>query len=138
MYLDAQTMFSDDQDISQIAGTYISTNVVDLSAAGLDAGEPIHVWIQMTETLASAGAATLSIGVYTDSDEAFGTEVLLVGSATLALATCVAGYQCAINCLPRNTDQYVRLKYTIGTATTTAGTISAGLIVDNQAGEHVN
>jgi len=95
----------------------------------------LQILCQITEAVTSGGAATVQVKVYTDSAEGFGTEVLLTQTTLLAMATLVLGYQIPLAVVPRNTDRYMRLKYDIATATTTAGTITSGIILDNQDGQ---
>ena len=129
MILDKMQMFSEDQDLAQTASTYYSTNVIDLGDAAKGEGEPIEVLIQVTEAFTSTGAATLVIVLQTDSVEAMSSPTAIFTSATLALATiAVVGYKATIRVLPNDCEQYLRIAYTIGTATTTAGKISAGLV----------
>ena len=134
MILDAHALFDDDRDVGVTVQELTSTNVLDFAVAGIDAGAPLEVLIQFTEAVTSAGAATIQVKVYTDSAEGFGTEVLLAQTGLMAIATMVLGYQVPLNVVPRSTDRYMRLKYDIATATTTAGTLTAGIILDNQDG----
>jgi len=137
MILDAHALFSDDQDLSQTVATYNSTNVLDFAAAGIDAGAPLRIVIQVTEAFTSGGAATLQVQVAGDAaSAAFGAEVILAQTPALALATiAVLGYQIALNVVPSTALRWMRLNYVIGGATTTAGTVTAGIILDNQDGQ---
>ena len=59
MYVDAELLFAEDQDLAQIAGTYASTNVIDMRAEGSrDGNNKGGLAVVVTETFASGGAAT--------------------------------------------------------------------------------
>ncbi len=132
MILDAENLFSDDQDLSQSAGAYDSTNVIQLPANSAD-GNPVRIWIQVTETFTSGGAATLAVDLETATDAAFTSPVTIASISAIALATLAAGYKVPIDFLPRTDLGFLRLEYTIGTATTTAGTVTAGIVHDVQS-----
>ena len=130
MYLDAQNLFSNDQDIT---GDAASTNVIDLGGDfDIQPGEPIHVLIQVTTTF--AGGTSLIVSLQSDGDEAFGSATTDLATADIAQASLVKGYQFEIVGLARHNEQYIRLYYD-DTGAFTAGSIVAGLIIDNQAGE---
>lgn len=126
MWLDKEQMFSEAQDISQTAATYNSTNVIDLGGPYKGEGEPIEVLIQIIAALVGS-SSTLQVILQTDSDVAFGSPKTLWDSGAIAEATLVAGYKFPLRVLPNGSERYLRITYTIGTATTTAGTITAGL-----------
>lgn len=145
MILSAQSLFSDDQDLSQTAGNYASTNVIDLGATGtpvegaaalvrdIGKGTPIPLLMQVTETFTSGGAATLVVALQVDDNDSFSSATTVWTSETLALATLAAGYELPIDYVPQGVNErYVRLYYTIGTATTTAGTVTAGFAAGRQ------
>lgn len=140
MILSKELMFSDDQDLAQTAAAYASTNHVDMGAPGtphgaaaainrdIAKGEPVPIDIMITETFASGGAATLTIELQTDDDPAFGSATTIWSSGALALAALVQGYRIPPLYLPEGiTERYMRVLYTIGTATTTAGKVTAAL-----------
>ena len=49
-----------------------------------------------------------------------------------ALATLIAGYQFRLAVPPGVSKRYLGLRYTVGTAETTAGKVTAGLVIDKQ------
>lgn len=132
MILDKNLMFSEDQDLAQVAGSYASTNVIDLQDVKKGEGTPIEVLCQITETFTSGGAATLTVALQTDDNASFSSATTYTIESTVALASLVAGKQFAIRILPNNMERYARMYYTIGTATTTAGKMSSGLGSDLQ------
>lgn len=141
MILSEQQTFSDKQDLAQTAGAYASTNHIDLGAPGTpygaaaalnnDAGpgEPVPLEVLVTEAFVSAGAATLVVALQVDNDVAFGSATTVKTSKTWAKADLVVGANLFPDLyLPQGIDErYCRLLYTIGTATTTAGKVYAGI-----------
>lgn len=136
MILDKDLLCSEDQTLAFNVGNVASSNVIDLAKAGVGRGEPIKVFCQMTADFDSTGdTGTLQVKLQTDSDEAFGSAVNLVDTGALAQATCVKGYRPIDIYLPNNVKRYVRFYYTVGTANGTGGTITAGLLLDQQTNE---
>lgn len=144
MLLDAQVLLSDNQDLSQAAGAYVSTGAIDLGVPGTMAlgGSPISdigrgnvpsLLCQVTETFTSGGAATLTVEVISASASTLDAGVVShMSSGAIALATLIAGYQFRLAIPHGITGRYLGLRYTIGTAATTAGTVTAGLVMDLQ------
>jgi hypothetical protein len=113
--------------------TAASTNVYDLGAAvNIAPGEPLTILCQVTTDF--AGGTTVSVAVQTETTDGGTFDTTLVTTAAIATATLVAGYQFTINFMPDTAEQFIRLLYT-GVGTFTAGNISAGVILDRQAGE---
>lgn len=144
MILDMQNLCSDSQDLSQAAGSYLSTNAIDLQGGTFaspggygtiprDAakGEDVNFFIQVDETFASGGAATLTVELIMSANSDLSSYTVLHTTPALAMATLVAGYQIRI-AVPKVglTSRHLGCRYTIGTATTTAGTCTAGIAVD--------
>lgn len=137
MILDKQTLLSDAQAITATAQ---STNVYDLSQArDLGVGSPqIRVFVQVLSTFTAAGAATLTITLEGAPDAAAGvggTYVTYLSSRTYALAELTAGSRIFEASLPRPMGNKakptaLRLTYTVATGPMTAGTVTAGLILD--------
>jgi len=132
MILDTENMFSDDQDLAQTAAAYDSTNVVDLGVdRDIGKGVPVPIVIQVTETFVGA-TATLKVQVETDDNAAMSSSEILYSSELIGVASLVAGYKFQINVMPRTNQRYLQLVYTIGTATTTAGKVTAGVVAGDQ------
>ena len=139
-------------DLAQIIGDYVSTNVVDLHMSGLpvlaaDQGArdmgigdnpALKMLVQVTETFASTGAATLQIALQGAPDNgsgAPGTYDTYWLSPLYALASLVAGARLYDMDLPRppqgvEMPRFLRMIYTIATETTTAGEVVAGIVID--------
>lgn len=144
MILDKQSQLSEDQDLAQSAGAYASTNIIDLGATGtpiggaaaltrdIGKGRVLPLLIEITETFTSGGAATLSIALQVDDNSGFSSATTVWTSQTMALADLVAGKIFELEYMPRGVNErYMRLNYTIGTAATTAGKITAGVTMGN-------
>lgn len=144
MILDLQNLVSDGQDLSQAAGSYLSTNAIDLTGGTFTSpggygtisrdaakGEDLNFFVQIDETFTSGGAATLTVELIMSANSDLSSYVVLHTTPALALATLVAGYLIRI-AVPKTglTSRYLGVRYTIGTATTTAGTCTAGIAVD--------
>lgn len=147
MMLDKQNLISDAQDLSQVIGTYIGTDKIDLGVAGtmppgfqargnaphyLGQGKEQEILVQIDETFTSGGAATLQVQLISDDDAAMGTPTVIQETPVLALAALTAGKQFSIAIPPGITERYLCLQYVIAGATTTAGTVTAGLLMDRQ------
>lgn len=145
MLLDTQTLFSDQQNLAQAAGNYLSTNTIDLGAVGtpvlggtlasdIGRGDSPEVMAQVTTTFTSGGAGTLVVQLVMADDAALTSNLTIVSQTdTLALATLVAGYQFRFGRVPPGiSKRYLGLRYVIGTATMTAGKVTAGLALDRQ------
>lgn len=143
MIIDNRFIFSDAQSIAAAVGTLVSTNAYDnVSAAPTVAGphgtarsDPLRglkmeILIQLLTAVTSAGSATVQFQIVEADDAALSTGVVVLAETTaLALATLVAGYRCRLR-LPAMGMQkrYLGLRYIIGTATTTGGTVHASLV----------
>lgn len=146
MQFDKRDLVSDKQNLAQAAGAYLSDHSIDLMALGTDAfggtvsgdvgkARQVDFLCQVTEDFASAGAATVQAQLVTADDAGLTSNVtVLRDSGAIAKATLVAGYRFAIGGpLPEGINQrYLGVKYTIGTATTTAGKVTAGVVLDRQ------
>jgi len=146
MIFSANLLFSEDQDVSQTAGTYISTNVIDTGAPGtvygasaamsrnVGPGNKVPILVQMTEGLdSSGGAATITFQIETANVEAFSsTNVIIAQSRAFTEAEAVDGFKWGIDVLPSDCKRFLRVKYVIAGETSTAGTVTAGIVADVQ------
>lgn len=129
MLLDAEALFSDNQEITTAA---VSTNVVKMASTEhkmteVSYGTPIPLLIQVTQDFENV--AEVQVDVQTATDEAFTTPKTLC-SATLVGAL-KAGTKFPINYIPKGNLGYMRLNYTPTAEagkTITAGAITAGIV----------
>lgn len=134
---DAMFEFSDNQDISQAAGSVASTNTLDFQAADLEmgAGEPIWLNIRIGDAFAevsgaTTGACTLVVALCNDSvDPIDGDSTVLFQTRALTETELTAHAWVLRMPLPVDvdSDRILGLYYTIGGATSAVGTIDAWL-----------
>jgi hypothetical protein len=153
MILDGLLQFSNSQDLSTLAaGSYASTNIIDLHMAGLpvlasgqgarDLGigdDPaLKLLVQVSLTFTSSGATTLGVNIQGAPDNgsgAPGTYTTWWSSPAYALGTLIAGARLLDMDLPRPPagiyfPRFLRLQYVIGAATATAGMVSSYIVLD--------
>lgn len=147
MPIDAGEILSDNQDLAQVVGSYLSSKSFDLWGGAarttingntpvndIGRGNQMQLVVQVTEAFVGATATVLAEIVMAD-DEGLTTNLVSLtqapgGSITVGIpvATLIVGYQFRVD-LPSFgvTKRYLGLRYNIFTATTTAGKISAYL-----------
>lgn len=127
MYVDYETLMSDDQAITATAA---STNLIDLGAdVDIGKGEPVNILVQVTE--AFNNLTSLAIALQTDDNTGFSSATTLY-TETLALAALVVGARIRMQHMPADNERYLRMNYTVtGTAPTT-GQVTAGVVGDIQ------
>lgn len=152
MILDALLQFDAALNLAQVAGTYNSTNIIDLHQAGLptlsngqgarDIGigdDPaMKLLVLVTTAFTSGGAGTLQVNFQGAPDNgagAPGTYTTYVSSAVVALANLTAGAMLLNIDVPRpppgvTFPRFLRLTYVIGTATMTAGVVESLIVLD--------
>jgi len=136
MIQDSLLKVSDGQDLSQVAGSYYSTSAIDTGSTTGDigAGNQLYFIICVDEAFTSAGSATVTFAVIDEADATLDSgSIVIVQTAAYAIASLTLGKIIVIP-LPAGliTQQFLGLKYTIGTATTTAGTVTAFLGIGAQ------
>lgn len=132
MIFDKQALFSEDQALTVSAA---SSNVIDLGddsarVQALNEKGDLEVMIQVTT--AFAGGTSLKATLQSDDDEAFGSPTTVLDSAAVVTASLVQGYQFPFGELPRISERYLRVAYTI-VGTMSAGKVFAGLNLDRQS-----
>lgn len=157
MILDALLQFDNAASVAIAAGTQASTNVIDFGLGtsanpaipsnangggardmGIGDDPALKLLVQVSTTFTSGGAGTLSVAIQGAPDNgsgAPGSYTTWWTSPTYALATLVAGARLLNMDFPRPpagvaVPRFVRLLYTVGTATMTAGAVSAYLVLD--------
>ena len=140
--------------LAQVTGTYIANNIIDLGLSGLPASiaggggggardiavgdDPmLKLSVDVVVAFTSAGAATLQLELDGSIDGGTGaptTYTIMWQSQAIALANLGVGELCNID-VPRPVPgqalpRFLRLRYIIGGATTTAGQCVAGIVID--------
>jgi hypothetical protein len=153
MILDALLQFDSAVSLAIAAGTQVSTNVIDLgitsgiptSASGGGARDigigddpAMKLLVQVVTTFTSGGAGTLAAALQGAIDNGSGAPAAFstwYTSPTYALATLVAGERLLDMDMPRPPagiaiPRFLRLNYTVGTATMTAGAVTSYIVLD--------
>jgi hypothetical protein len=123
MLYDVQNLLSDAQAVTATAN---STNIIDCHSTDLGRGQPFEVSFDVPTTFTAGGAATLTVTLTTDDDEAFGSATALWTGAAIPVATLVAGYRFYAH-LPPGVERYLRATYTVATGPMLTGKITAHL-----------
>ena len=140
MLLDKQNLMAEDQAITATAA---STNIIDLGALGTTwqggtppvpnkkGGEALRILVQVTADFATC--TSIQAVVQTDSVEAFSSPATVLSGAAVAVADAVAGAHLLEVQLPRAVaERYVRINFVVVGDAATAGTVTAGLTMDQQ------
>ena len=152
MILDAFLQYDSAINLAQVAGTYNSTNVIDFGGPsipvlasgqgardmGIGDDPALKLLVQVTVAFTSGGAGTLQVNLQGAADNGSGaplTWTTWYSSPAYALATLVQGARLMDMDFPRPPDgvpipRFSRLTYVIGTATMTAGTVEALIVLD--------
>lgn len=153
MILDAYQTFDIASSLAIAAGTQPSANVLDYGILsgiptsangggardmGIGDDPALKLMVQVGTAFTSGGAGTLSVAIQGAVDNGSGAPAAFSTwwvSPVYALATLNAGSRLLDMDFPRPPDgiavpRYVRLLYTVGTATMTAGTIYANVVLD--------
>lgn len=129
-----------------ITATAVSTNVIDLRAAGRAykhaadlkrdlglGGKAIPFLIQVVEAFTAAGGGTLTVSLECDDNEAFSSPKTVWTSSAIGKALLVPGYRFGTDYVPNGIDErFFRLNYTVATGPMTAGKITAGIVAGIQ------
>lgn len=155
MILDAFQQFDNAVSLAIAAGTQASTNVLDYGIAsgiptsangggardmGIGDDPALKLLVIVTTTFTSGGAGTLQVSLQGAVDNGSGVPAAFStwwSSPVYALATLNAGSQLFNMDFPRPPDgiavpRFVRLLYTVATATMTAGAVSAYVVLDRE------
>ena len=134
--LDSKLIFSADQDLAQTVGDYDSTSDLDKGTgydcwdAAIIANEIGDLWFNciVTETFTSTDAATLKVALHDSADDITYTSTgIEVPLANNTLADLVAGKVLISVPIPQGLKRYLKVVYSIGTQTTTAGKVDTFL-----------
>jgi hypothetical protein len=126
MIPDQDLVLADDQALTATAAT---TNKIDIQALKGPGGqfsteECLFVHFQVTTVLDSAGeAATLTLGLRTDGDTAFGSPTTLLSSPAIAEASLAAGYTYTFPLKGLKLERMIDVYMTVGTENFTSGNV---------------
>lgn len=141
MIFDSTNLFSDAQAITATAA---STNIIDFGATDtpkhaanaitrdMGKGRMIDLRAQVVTAFATLTSLTVAVQTAADGDEAFASPTTIIQTAAVPVASLLPGYVFAITAIPRGSvGRYLRLNYTVGGASATAGAVTAGLVFAN-------
>lgn len=120
-----------------VTSTAASTDYLDLgSARELNDNGLIELIVRVNTLFTTGDGATLTVALQSDDNTSFSSAATILQSASaIAVGTLVAGYEPLRVRVPRLIvpERYVRLYYTVGTGTFTAGKLDGELVLDRQA-----
>lgn len=123
MLLDNQNLFSDNQKIT--SGTQDSQNIVRFGKGDISY---LPLLVQVTNDFKDL--TSLTIKILTSETQDFANSEILVES-TLQKAKLTTGAKFPIANMPKGNKGYIKLAYTTEGATETTGTITAGIVLNN-------
>lgn len=132
MITDAENTLSASQAVTASA---VSANTLDLSQVrDVGAGEELNIYINTEVAATAAGAATVTFQVITSAASNLGSPTIIVSSDAIPKATLAIGFQLVLP-IPRSIinklgQRYLGIQYTVATGPLTAGTFSAGVVID--------
>lgn len=134
MILDFETRLSASQDLLQSQASYYSTKAYDLgSADDPGAGKSIAVVFAVDTGFTSSGNATVKFEIIDEEDETLdGSSVVIASTDAIAYTRLTEGFKFFL-LVPAGliTQQFIGVKYTIATADTTAGRVTADIVFDS-------
>lgn len=137
MMQDILNNFSNGQDIT---ATAVSTNVIDMGdpkfPSGIAApGAAPHggmIFVYVDEDFVTL--TSLSVSIQTSSDDgASDAYTNFITRASIPVAELTAGSIFHLGKIPIGAKRYVRLNYTVGGTNATAGSVTAGFVMDVDA-----
>lgn len=135
--MDSRTLFGEDFDLDQEAGTYLLTNQIDLGSAGRDPGngQPVYLNVVVTETFTDGGdSATLQLRLASDDSASIhattSTGHLLTAPMLKALLVAGNRFSFPIPVEGLAYERFLGLQAIVGTAGFDAGMITAWLSLD--------
>lgn len=129
---DTLTLLSNAQSIAFAAGSDLSTSSIDIGAPTRDAGIgfPAIFEFDITEAVTSGGSATVNFEIVSAADAALSSGLVShAQTGALAYTALTLGARLYLVIPPGSSvKRYVGARYTVATATTTAGKVTAKLV----------
>lgn len=132
MITDSQLTLSISQAVTASA---VSANTLDLNQIrDVGAGEEFNAYVNVEVAATAAGAATVNFQIITSASPALTSPTIIGQTDAIPKASLVIGAEIIIP-IPRSFinqlgQRYLGIQYTVTTGPLTAGTFSAGLILD--------
>ena len=136
MILDGALMFDNPSSLAIGTGTQVSANTLDLvNFRNLGIDTDLEVMVQVGTTFTGTAGGTLTYALQGSIDNSAWTTMLQ--SPTFGLTNLTAGAQLGIAGFPDTVPgqalpRYLRLLWTVAVQAFTAGTVTAGLVLDRQ------
>lgn len=134
MILDERTEFADDTALSTAGvGRARIGDEIDIGTDTMNHWPEIYFVIQVTQSLTSGGAATVSFEVVSDAQVPIttnGTETIHYATPAIPVAQLTAGRSFALRLPNGNYERFLGLNQNVATAALTAGRINAFLTDD--------
>lgn len=130
------------QNLAVVASSPISENVIDVGnatniARDMGEGEPLYIVFTVTEAFVGVGA-TVAMNCVVSAAVGLGSSTTVGSIAATGVASLTLGTQFVVRINPLVASlglRYLGVIYTIATATTTAGKMSAYVVKDFQDGK---
>ena len=140
MIMDGLLLFDTAVNITAATGTQASTNVIDLGVArDIGVGDDPAMKILVQVLTAYTGATSMSVALQGSTDNTTYTTMVTSGVVTVSAGALwnLAGVRLLEMDVPRPAPgqaipRYLRLLYTTNGVWTTAGTLTATLVIDRQ------
>lgn len=138
MILDERLEFADAEDVSATTGTANTANQIDLSVArDIGNGQPVYLYVIVDVAFATATTAEVAFQLASDataSVDTGGAQTIHYTSRAFDTGELTAGTVAVFVEVPQEAidtyEQFLALQVVTTSATTTAGSITAGLTLD--------
>jgi len=137
MFLDKQNMLSEAQAVTASA---VSTNTIDLGVArDIAPGEDLSIFVAVDVAALAAGAATVEFQVISSAAAALTSPTVLSSTGPIGKAELTLNRKLIELKVPRAVllaqpvgQRYLGIQYVVATGPLTAGSFTAGIVVDFQ------
>lgn len=131
MITDAQNRPSNAQAISGAAGTFISTDSIDLLTANRNVGRSYPMRMHVVMTTALVGPDSIRAELIESANSNLSSPTVLAVGATVTTATAVAGKELLDVNIGGTTKRYLGVQYvTVGAGAASAGTVTAHVVAE--------
>jgi hypothetical protein len=130
MYMDAQARPSLNQSVAAAAGTIVSTDSIDLLSAIDNPGRnsaDLRAIAVMTVALVGA-TATIQAQLISSANSNLSSPTVLASGPVVGVASATAGAKLLDVPVPDTAQRYLGFQYLIAVATTTAGSVTSGIV----------
>jgi len=136
MILSKREVFSEAQSVVSAVGNVLSTNVIEVDGTTPDDELYIDVIVDTAATSATS-TATVAVQVLTDDDSAIGSPTVLLTTDAVIVTAITAGSKPfpAIRVPRTKLEKYIALRYVVAVEATTAGELSAALVLRPQTNQ---